>query len=220
LDREIDRMTLLDPHGRPTKEQVARDLDAWSALARVAPRLDVSVARQHMMAKIETALGAAETAERYKKLALDAVRRLQELVGPVNAQLKMLPGAEIDSMSDALTRNTLKGYFHARRVLFDWRRCTKVAPLDGPFDLVLRVARAVELVEDGAMYLYLLVQVSQREVMGSKFHWRLEPPLSAPVGSIECARMLEDGMQQLTEQVEKAVAVLAENLPDLNQPSK
>jgi serine/threonine protein kinase len=219
LDGEIDRMTLLQPHSRPTKEQVARDLNAWSALAEHPPPLDVSVARQHMLAKIEKALDATETAERYKELARDAVRRLRELTSPLNAQLKSLPGAEIDSMTDALTRNTLKGYFHGRRMIFDWRRCTKVVPLNGPFDLVLRMARAVELIDDGILYLYLLVQVSPREVMGSKFHWRLEPPLSAPVGSIECARMLEEGVQQLADQVEKAVAVLAENLPDLNQPS-
>lgn len=38
-------MTALQPDGRPTKEQVARDLAAWSELSEALPILDVSTAR-------------------------------------------------------------------------------------------------------------------------------------------------------------------------------
>jgi hypothetical protein len=85
--------------------------------------------------------------------------------------------------------------------------------------MTLRVSRALELFEDGSLYLHLLVLVAPEGVAGQAFSWQPGRNLKAPVGSIEAAKMLEDAVAELMLQVPPALEVLIEKLPDLGAPS-
>lgn len=217
LDQEVDLMTRLRPEDRPSKEQVAKDLAAWKKLATEVPAIDVSEARNRLRAKIEKALDEQDTEAQYKELAHAAARRLQELTAPLNAELKRLhPRTQIDTTTDAMTRNILRGDHFARNVIWEWRRCTVVAPIDGPTSTTLRMARALELLDDGSLHLYLMVFVGPQGVMGSDFNWTPQQSASATAGSIEAEKMLENGTRELAEAVQHGVEVLVDRLPNLS----
>lgn len=220
LDQEVDLMTRLRPEERPSKEQVARDLTTWKELATEIPVMDVSEARVRFRAKIEKALDEQDTQEEYKELAHAAARHLQELTAPLNSELKNLyPRAQVYSMTDAMTKNILKGNHFGRTVIWDWRRCTILSPFDRPMGTTLRMARALELFDDGTLHLYLVVDVGPERTMGNYFHWTLKQPASAPVGSVEAERMLDDGVRELANAVKQGVEVFVDRLPDLGGTS-
>lgn len=198
-------------------EEVARDLVGWSKLATETPTLDVSDVRSRMRAKISRAMDEQNTLEEQKEMAFAAVRRLQELTAPINEELNRLhSGTQVDSMSDQMTANILKGHHPGHRVMWDWRRCTIVAPIVGPMAMALKVSRAVELLDDGTLHLYMMVLVAPQGTAGSRFHWGLDPTLSAPVGTVAAEQMLDDAVQQLAIAVRQGAEVLVEELPDLS----
>jgi hypothetical protein len=216
LDQEIDLMTRLHPEDRPSKEQVARDLTAWQALASKPVVLDVAEARSGLRAKLASAIAEQDTKAQRKDLALAAVRRLQELTAPLNQALKDLwPGAIIDSSTDKMTTNLLKSHrgLGGPQVEFRWHRCTVVAPLEGPLAMTLRMSRSLELVDDGSLLLHLMVDVGPEGVMGTDYNWH-RPVASAPVGTVEAERMLEEGAHELTDALKDGIAVLVDKLPD------
>lgn len=219
LDQEVDLMTRLHPEERPSKEQVARDLAAWLALASEPVVLDVSDARLRLRAKLGPTLAAQDTQEQQKELALAAVRRIQELTAPLNDALKRLSAqTEIDSSTDKMTMNILRnhGGFGGPGVAFRWQRCTLVAPLDRPVSMTLRMGRSLELLDDGSLVLHLMVHVGHEGVMGTNFIWQLPVGSirSAPVGSVEAEQMLDDGVRALAEAVKQGIDVFVEELPD------
>jgi hypothetical protein len=219
LDEEIALMTQHRPEIRPTMEQVAADLAAWQELADRDPVFDLSGAAARMRAKIERAMSEQDAEQQAKDQAAAAARRLQELFDPINVELKRVyAGTEIDLMNDELTRNTLRVYLPGHGRIWDWRRCTRVAPLDGPTAMTLRVSRALELFDDKELYLHLQVLVAPAATMGQAFSWQLQNPHHAPVGTIEAAKMLDDGIGQLFPAVQKGVEALIEALPDLQSP--
>lgn len=214
VDQEIDLMTRIHPEDRPSKEQVARDLIAWQQLADKPVVLDVAEARFGLRAKLASAIAEQDTNAQRKELALSAVRKLQELTAPLNRALKDLwPGATIDSSTDKMTMNLLKSHSGRRQVQFRWHRCTIVAPLDGPMAMTLKMSRSLELVDDGSLLLHLMVHVGPEGVMGTNFDWH-RPVASAPVGTVEGERMLEDGVHELTDALKEGIEVLVDNLPD------
>lgn len=219
LDQEISRMTQHNPEDRPSMDQVANDLDAWQELAATTPVLDLANAGARLRAKVERAMSEQDIQQARRDQAAAAAHRLQELFAPVNEQLKLVyPGTEVDRMDDEMTRNILKIQLPGQARVWDWRRCTRVAPLSGPVAVTLRVSRALELFEDGDLYLHLLVLVAPEGVVGQAFSWQPGRTLKAPVGSIEAAKMLEDAVAELMLQVPPALEVLIEQLPDLGAP--
>jgi serine/threonine protein kinase len=214
LDREIELMTQVRPEDRPTKVQVARDLTSWQELSAEEPVLDLSGAGARMRAKIGKVIEAQDTEQRYKELAADAARRLQELVTPINQELKReFPRSQTDLTNDQLTQNTMRVHLPGGSRTWVWRRCTLVSPLDGPNALQLRMSRVLELFGD-TLYMHLLVLVSPAASMGSAFSWQPNGFRCAPVGSVEAVKMLEDGVGEMTEALRQAVEVLVERLPD------
>lgn len=215
LDQEVDLMTRLHPDERLSKEQVARDLILWHALATEGVAFDISEARARLRTKLESAIAEQDTREQQKELAYAAVRRLQELTEPLNVGLKSLyQRAQIDSQSDEMTRNILKTHHHyGREVVFRWQRCTFVAPFDRPGATTLRMSRCLELFDDGTLQLLMLVHVGPEGVMGTYFDANLEVR-SAPVGSVEASKMLEDGIADLSSALQHAVDVFVEKQPD------
>ncbi len=221
LDQEIDLMTRLHPEERPTKEQVARDLAAWEQLASEPVVLDVSAARSRLRKKIGSQIAEQDTQAQRKELALAAVRRLQELTKPLNEALKSLSArAEVDSATDKMTTNLLKSHdgFGTKQSVFRWHRCTLVRPLDGPVTIVLRMCRSLELMEDGALRLHLMVHVGPDGVMATMFNW-LRPMTSAMVGTVEAEQMLDAGARDLVVALQQGIDVFVDQLPDSRNAS-
>jgi serine/threonine protein kinase len=199
LDQEIDLMSRLHPEERPTKEQVARDLVSWHELSGEPVAFDVSDARSRVRRKLEKAISEQDTQGQRRDLAHAAIRRLQELTAPLNEGLKSLhPRTHVDSSSDEMTRNILWTHF-GREVAFRWFRCTIVAPFDDfPGSTALKMGPSLELFNDGDLQLRLMVHVGPQGVMGTDFDWVLDER-SAPVGSVEAEKMLDDGVRELTD---------------------
>jgi hypothetical protein len=216
LNQEVDLMTRLHPHERPSKNQVARDLTLWQELAAEPVVFDVSAARARLQEKLRSAITEQDTHEQYKELAHAAVRRLQQLTAPLNEGLKSLyPYTQVDSMSDQMTQNLLHTHGHAdlgRDIIFRWQRCTLVAPFSHPGGVTLRMSRSMELFSDGDFLLRLWVHVGPERTMGSFFDWQ-SPDRSAPVGSVEMEKMLQDAVAELSQGLRQGVDVFVEQLP-------
>ena len=175
---------------------------------------DVSDARSRVRTKLEKAISEQNTQQQRKDLAHAAIRRLQELTVPLNEGLKSLyPSTHIDSGTDELTRNILRTRY-GKQVEFRWFRCTIVAPFgDFPGSTALKMGRSIELFNNGDAQLRLMVHVGPQGVMGVDFHWELDDR-SAPVGSVEAEKMLEDGIRELTDALKHGVNVFVDKLPD------
>jgi len=216
LDQEVDLMTRLHPDERPSKEQVARDLALWQDLAAGPVVFDVSAARSRLHEKLRSSMAEQDMQEQYKVLAQAAIRRLQQLTAPLNEGLKSLyPRTKVDSMSDEMTQNLLRTLGHAdlgRDIIFRWQRCTLVAPFEYPGQVALRMSRSVELFSDGEFLLRLWIFVGPQKVMGSFFDWQ-SPSMSAPVGSVETEKILQDGIAELSQNLKQGVDVFVEHLP-------
>ena len=216
LDQEVDLMTRLHPEERPPKSQAARDLALWQELAGDPGVFDVSAARVRLQEKLRSSIAEQDIHEQYKNLAHAAVRRLQQLTAPLNEGLKSLyPRAQVDMSSDEMTRNLLRTHVHGglgRDIIFRWQRCTLVAPLSRPGSVSLRMSRSVELFSDGAFLLRLWVHVGREKTMGSFFDWQ-SPDLSAPVGSVEMEKLLQDGVAEAIGGPKQGVDAFIEDLP-------
>lgn len=216
LDQAIDLMTRLHPEDRPTKEQVARDLAVWLDLAEQPVDVDISELRARLNAKLSSSIALQDTRAQRKELALAAVRRLQQLTAPLNRALKELsPNTQVDSATDKMTTNLLTSDhgWGSPAVEFRWHRCTIVAPLDGPAPTVLRMGRSLELLEDGSLALHLMVHVGPDGVMATNYNWQ-RPATTAPVGTIEAEKMLEEGVRDLSAAVHAGIEALVEALPE------
>jgi hypothetical protein len=74
------------------------------------------------------------------------------------------------------------------------------------------MSRSVELFGDGEFLLRLWIFVGPQKVMGSFFNWQ-SPDMSAPVGSVEMEKMLQDGIAELSQNLKQGVDVFVEHLP-------
>ena len=218
LDREVDLMTRIDPLGRPSKEQVARDLRNWLKLASEPPVIDLSLAQRRFREKLQPTIAKQDVEQRYRQQAHAAIRRLQELTSPLNQSLKELyQGAQIDLATDEFTSNFLRTrHSYPRAALLNWQRCTLVVPLDGPGGVTLRMSRSLELMDDGELILRLMVHVGRNRVSGVDFHWASDQH-AAQVGTIEAEKLLEDGVTTLAIALSNGVDVFVENLPSLGE---
>jgi len=214
LDREVDLMTRISPKERPTMRQAARDLVAWQSLAKEPVPLDLSAASSRFHLKVAPTLSEQDRQLRWKELVQGAIRRLQELTKPINAQLKILyTETEIDAMADKLAGNMLQVDIPRRhRVILHWDRCTIVAPSDHPAALALRAGRAVDLLDDGEVLLQMMVIVHLQGVMGTSFYWA-SPTTSARVGTAELDKIIEDGVKDLAAAVVQGVEVFVDAWP-------
>jgi hypothetical protein len=119
----------------------------------------------------------------------------------------------VDTMSDRMTQNLLRTHAGRRHeVIFQWQRCTLVAPSSRPASAALRMSRSVELFGDGSFLLRLWVFVGPQGVMGSYFDW-LWPETPVPVGSVEMEKVLQNGVAELARQLKQGVEAFVEHLP-------
>jgi serine/threonine protein kinase len=216
LDQEVDLMTRLHPEERPSKDQAARDLALWQELAGEPVMLDLSAAGARLRAKLRSAIAEQDTQQQYTNLAHAAVRRLQQLTAPLNEGLKNLyPRTQVDIMSDPKTQTMIRARSSAdlrRNIIFSWNRCTLVAPFSYPGSVTLRMSRSIELFSDGDLLVRLWVHIGREKTMGTFFDWQ-SPDLSAPVGSVELEKMLQDGIAELAQGLQQGVEAFVEHLP-------
>jgi serine/threonine protein kinase len=214
LDQEVDLMTRLHPEERPSKEQVARDLALWQELADELVMIDLSAAGARLREKLQSSIAEQDIQEQYKNLAQAGIRRLQQLTGPLNESLKNLyPRTQVDMMSDRMTQNLLRTHAgHRHEIIFQWQRCTLVAPSSRPASAALRMSRSVELFADGSFLLRLWVFVGPQGVMGSYFDW-LWPETLVLVGSVEMEKVLQNGVAELAQHLKQGVEAFVEHLP-------
>jgi serine/threonine protein kinase len=216
LDREIDLMTRLHAEERPSKEQVARDLKAWLELSDEAVAVDFAEARSRLRQKLEGELARQDRAQQRLDLAHAAIRRLQALTAPLNESLRDLSDrTRVDAMTDKMTDNLLQTRIQtAARIVFRWQRCTLVAPVEGFHPLTLKMGRSLELTEAGRLLLHLMVFVGEEGLMGGNtFMWRPDVK-SAPVGTAELDKMLDEAIAELTDALQQGVAFLVDQLPE------
>lgn len=216
LDQLVDRTTQLTPSSRPTMAEIVRDLRAWTQLATKAPALDIGNLRQKIVAKMERELSAEDLLAERKRLTLAHVRRLQELCRPLDAGLKELhPRAELDAIADKLTRTMLTTNVYAgERVEWSFLRVSKIVSNADARRYALAYGRGIELMGDGSVTVRAYILVHFEEVLGVDFVWH-PPGMSGPVGSIEADRVIERTVSDLALQLEQALAVFVENVPEL-----
>jgi hypothetical protein len=138
------------------------------------------------------------------------------LTEPLNKGLKELyPRTQVDLATDELTHNLLRTHpgFGQQEVAFRWHRCTLVAPFDRTAAPTLRMGRSLELISDGSLKLHLMVHVGPEGVFGNYFNWQFAER-SAPVGSVEAEKMLEEGVDELSNALKEGVDAFVEHLPD------
>lgn len=215
LDRLIEAATRIHPEERPSMIQMARDLRSWQELAEETPALDLSDAAAQLRKKLAIELAATERSASNKEEAFAAIRRLQELTAPLNAELRALhPNTEIDAMDDKFTNSMLRTMTEtgAREIEHRWSRCTRVPTGPEYSRYSLRMGRGIELTSDGALIFRAFVDVGRPSLGGNDFFWQSQERES-PVGSIEADRMLQEGVAEVGEQLRKAVEVFVEKVP-------
>ncbi len=101
LDELIERCTKHEPQVRPPMKQVAADLDAWSALAAATPQhaVDMSKTWNELRKTADPRLRQVDAAAAQQRRFKSAVRRLQELLEPLHAEiLQEYPAAEFNQL--------------------------------------------------------------------------------------------------------------------------
>jgi serine/threonine protein kinase len=215
IDRLIDRATRLQPDQRPKMQEIADDLVAWRELGKTAT-IDVSDLAASLRMKMQREIAAEDLLEQRRELALAAVRRLQELCGPLNDALRSAhPRPQLDILGDSYARNVLHSpsHFGAPEIVFDYDRVSKIGSGDKTFRFELSYGRGIDLTVDGTLVFRAFVFVGHDTIGGSAYSWESEPR-EAPVGSVESERVLEEGVAALAEQLRQGLSVFVANLPD------
>lgn len=217
LDALIDRATVIHPENRPSMAEVADDLRRWMALVPEETSIDIGDVRARLRAKLDPALAEEEIAEQRKELALVAVRRLTELVGPLSQALRDLhPRAVIDAMADEamgnLTRTRMYG--GSPLIVFGNQRQSHIAIEHGYRDFSLRFARGLELTADGRLILHLAMLVGQTQTTGGiRFDWRPDE-WTARVGTVEAEEMLREAVRQAAPKLREAMEAFTDGAPE------
>jgi len=216
LDRLVDRATRLHAEERPTMQEVADDLAAWHGLGQRAFAIDVSKVGAELRRRLEGQIAKEDLADQRRELALEAARKLQELVRPLNEALQhVMPRAEIGMSGESSARALLHSPDAMGRELIVWRHdrtsrisAGQVVPLDFSFGVGL------DLTESGTLVFRTYVLVARRAVMGNDFFWQ-PPPAEAPVGSVAADRMLEDRVAAIGEPFKAGLEVFVEKAAEI-----
>ena len=215
LDLLVDASTRLAPRDRPTIAQVAGDLRAWAELAAEPAAFDLGELGTQLRGKLGAELERRDRRGQLQDLWTAAIRRHTALMRPVHeALLAAHPGTVVDGTDDTLTRNIMKSmeFGGSAEVLFGWQRCTKV-PSGPDYDqYVLRVGRGLEVDEEGQLIIHAFVDVGDPETSRTDFNWQ-PAARTAPAGSIQAEKMLDDSADEIAAQVKRALAVFVQHLP-------
>lgn len=218
LDELVERMTRDDPVQRPTMEAVAADLSAWQELDAAPASFDLSDRWATIRPKLQQVVADHQAAEQLQVDYQRAIRRLGELTRPLNEQLKHLfPTVEVDSMSDEMTKNTVKsGHEWSGQTLLvnRWHRCTTVTVGEGASAPGLKMARSLEVFQDGTLAFTWMVLATKHSYMGGSLFYTGPTHGTALAGSVQADRMLESQVKAMGDALKKAVDALGDYLPD------
>ena len=217
LDELIERTTRDLPADRPTKRQVAVDLEVWLKMPATAQSLDLSGRRTLIRAKLSRVFTDRERDERLREAEQALIRRLGELTAPLNTTLKEnFPAVQIDISNDELTQNTVRSHLEMggqAELLHRWQRCTLVAARAWPGEPALWMSRSIELFKDGRVAFAWLIHVSPQDVMGGVSYSQglVE---AAPADAVEGAAMIERQFQSMAAALDEGIDAYLGALPD------
>lgn len=196
--------------------EFASELRRWLALTPEPEAFDISALSDAFKAKMQAQIANEDIAEQRQEQAQAALRRLMELLTPLNQALRDLyPRAVINGSPDEFTRNTVKTHAYGGSREISWRqqRLSHITLESGYRDFALRFAFAVELADDGGLIVHMEILVGPTRTMGGiRFQWN--PDMwEAPVGSIEVEEMLREAVREAGPQLRDAIAAFAEHAP-------
>ena len=208
LDELVERSTRDLPADRPTKRQIAVDLEAWLKMPATDQSLDLSGRRSLIRSKLAWVFTDRERAERLRDAEQALIRRLGELTAPLNATLKEnFPAVQVDISNDELTQNTVRSNLEMggqAELLHRWRRCTLVAAREWPGEPALWMSRSIELFKDGRVAFAWLIHVSPQGVMGGVSYSRGLRE-AAPADALEGAEMIERQFQGMAAALDEGI---------------
>jgi serine/threonine protein kinase len=214
LDRLVERTTRIHPGERPSMEDIAQDLRAWSRLAAEPVAIDLGDRRKRLRAALAQELAETDLLARQKELALAAVRDLNKLFAPLNGVLKDgHPHADIDLHGDRFTQSMLSTTARSRsdQIVFTFQRLSQIKSGPDEFPYALRVGRSLELTRDGHLIFRSCIVVGETKTMGADFHWRSETYL-APVGSVQADAMLQDAVAETQSKLTEGIDAFIEHV--------
>jgi hypothetical protein len=213
LDQLIDRATQVTPTARPTMAQFAAELRAWQQLSTTGPAIDITGHAARLREKMRGEIDAADVQAERKRLALTTVRTLQQACRPLDDALRAIhPRPQLDIVGDKMTNTELHLTHRTRDVVFSYERTSKIASGLDLRRYVVAYGRGLDLLEDGEVVIGAYVIVHFEEVLGVDFHWS-SGDRSAPAGSIEAERAIQQLVAELALELDKALAVFAEKVP-------
>jgi hypothetical protein len=213
LDELVERATSFDPASRPEMADVAAELSTWCSLPVDQRARDMTDAAAAVRARLGTAISETERIEQWKEAAYRAASRYDELARPLNDALKAAdPRASINGIDQYVQQRLhLVEHMGSPEVLWRWNRASWIA-VGEPLPYKLRIGRALELIEDGALIIRSMIDLGLDGVMSTDIHWVPDPP-QVPVGSIQQEQALVEVVEALSHQLEAALRRFAEQAP-------
>lgn len=214
LDELVDRATQLDSRNRPPMADFAAELQTWLKLPTEASDFEMAEASAAVRERLAGEIDESERLARWREGALNAARRLEELVRPLSEAMKAAdPRAQV-GVSDKLVNDMLSTLreMGAREVLFHFARATTIAAGADPIRYVLRMGRGVELVEGGELIIRTMIDLGLDGVMQTDMHWTSGERM-VPVGTVHQEAALQAAVEELAEKLREALRLFAEKAP-------
>lgn len=216
LDALVDRATRIHPTERPSMSGVAEDLRRWLSLPEETRVIDIGDIRTRFRSKMVTRLAEEDVASQREELARAAVRRLADLVAPLNQALRDLhPRASIDAGPDEFTRNlvrTMDETFGSPDIVFRYQRLSSIEVGDRGGEFKLRFARAVELEATGELVIHMAITVGRDFMGGLTVQW-MPDAWTAPVGSVEAEEEMRSAVSEAAAKLREAAEAFTDGLP-------
>lgn len=202
LDQFIERATRIAPEDRPTMAEAEEDLGAWLEMpTEISPVPDLHSVLAALRSLAGPRLDAEARRHALTSSARSAARRLEELLGPLHAEVRAgFPEAEFD-VREKLGRTLTRMSEHAGspRIIHEDDRCTVIRG-NGYRPISLLLARWVGVTEDGMLRARAACFIGPLGVMGQIECWQSEMVV-APHDSIAA----EQGLVTIASEIERSI---------------
>ncbi len=197
LDELIERCTEHEPSKRPSMRQVSEDLRAWLSLDNDTPQQSVDLADMwsRLRETAELRLRQVNEQEAQRQCFRQAVRRLQELLDPLQAEIRReFPAAEFNQRPKFVTTMFFDRLKHEIS-----NEDIRATILSGPGwnPVVLAIGVAVRTRVSGELEFRGMFYLGSTKTFGGGIdEWKSEPK-RVPCNSI----VLEDGLSALATEI-------------------
>ena len=197
LDELTERCTRHQPVSRPPMREVADDLEAWLRLDMQTPpeALDLSEKWRELREVAELRLQEARADEEQKQCFRRAVRRLQELLEPLNAEIRrQFLAAEMNQREQLVGTCLYDGSSHDTT-----NEDIRASVLSGPGWIPIRliIGTAVRTKSNGDAEFGGLFFLGRTETLGGVVDYSTFGPRRAPCESMS----LEAGLTEVAREV-------------------